>query len=256
MKVLLAILLVAVGVSAINVSGQPNQTADHEQNPAQSRNTIARASDAQQNASTSEQGHGNSNAKPANWYTAIEWPEWLLVTAAFLTLAVVTWQSIATAGATKAMRKSVKLQEATLQQWVDVVNWQTYLILFEQQRPGVKIKVDVVNPTNFPLTLKGARIVFDNRITFLFRDDFRLTPRNPYTVEVSLELMTGQYDYMYGTGAAVRVAGNLPHIGSLGHLQPQPFCGRLICKEGKEARFESETPAADASADQKAQRDG
>jgi len=249
MKVLLAILLVAVDVSAINMSSQPNKPANRKQSQPEIRNTIACASDTQQNANASEQGYRSGNGEPSKWYAAIKRPEWWLVIAAFITFAAVIWQAIATAGATKAMRKSVGLQETALQQWVDVVNWRTYLILLGGQRAGVKIKVDVVNPTGFPLTLKGAQIRFDNRMTFFFRDDCLLTPRNPYAVEVSLELTKGQYDYMYGTGLRIRVEGNLFHVGSLRHLQPQPFCGTLTCKDGQEPRFESETPTADAEQD-------
>ena len=245
MKLLaLAVLIAELLVVAINVSGQPNQAANDKQNPTQERNTIACAHETQQNASASEQRYGSSDAESTKWYTAIKRPEWLLAIAAFLTLAVVTWQSIATARATKAMQKSVELQEATLQQWVDVVNWKTYLILFERQRPGLKIKVDVVNPTDFPLIMKDARIVFDNRVTFFFRDDCFLTPKNPYTVEVSLEMAKGQYDSFQGNGLSIRVEGILPHIGSLRKLQPQAFCGTLMCKNGEKTRFESETPAA------------
>ena len=245
MKLLtLAVLFVELLVVAINVSGQPNQAANDKQKPTQESGQTVTATDTQHHYGSAEERQRTGDQKPPKWYAAIEWPEWLLVVAAFLTLAVVIWQSVATTGATKAMRKSVELQETTLQQWVDVVNWKTYLILFERQRPGLKIKVDVVNPTDFPLTMKDARIVFDNRVTFFFRDDCFLTPKNPYTVEVSLEMAKGQYDSFQGNGLSIRVEGSLPHIGSLRKLQPQAFCGTLMCKDGEKARFESETPAA------------
>ncbi len=243
-RLVLAVLLVVGCLVAVTgrVSGQPNQATKNKQNPT---NNAANTVLASEHEGAAKHTAESDNDAP-HWYTPLKRPEWWLVGVGIVTF-IAIWLQVKEAGkATKAMFKSIGLQETVLQQWVDVVNWRTNLIVLEEQRAGVRIKVDIVNPTNFPLTLKDAKIIFDNRVTFFFRDDCFLTPKNPYTVEASLELTKGQYDYMYGAGVRIRVEGNLPHIGSLRRLQPQRFCGTLTCKDGKEARFESETPAADA----------
>jgi hypothetical protein len=157
MKLLvLAVLIAELLVVAVNVSGQPNQAANDKHKQTQERNAIAGAPETQQNASAAKQGNGDSNGKPSKWYTAIERPEWLLTVAAFLTLVVVTWQSVATARATKAMQKSVTLQEANMRQWVDVeiVGVQHVPIASPQGELVIQIKFKAVNNTSLPFKIK------------------------------------------------------------------------------------------------------
>lgn len=152
-----------------------------------------------------------------------------------------------------AMQKSITFQQATLEQWVDVLNWRTSVI------PGnngalpvqLRIQVDVVNPTNFPLTLEDGYIVFASDLRFFFRDHCLLTPRNPYTVDVAIRLPEEFWKrYWQGQGIWIRVEGELAHIGSLRELRPQPFCGHLVCTHKRPARFESETLEAGNSGNQ------
>lgn len=113
-------ILAITAFMAVSVSGQPNQAANtkqgeskHDQPGTSSANTNDK-----QNNSQADQPKPGSN--PPKWYAAVKRPEWWLVIAAFSTLAVVIWQSIATTSATKAMRRSVSLQEANMRQWVNI----------------------------------------------------------------------------------------------------------------------------------------
>jgi hypothetical protein len=143
-----------------------------------------------------------------------------------------------------AMQKSIALQEATLEQWVDIFNWQTDFIAPGKGIPAqMRIRVDVVNPTNFPLALEDAYIVFGDRLKYLFRDHCLLTPRNPYTVDVAITLDDEAWKhYWQSRRMSIRVEGDLSHLGSLRERRLQPFCGDLICAHKCETRFEFETP--------------
>ncbi|HME32028.1 MAG TPA: hypothetical protein VKG65_04685 [Terriglobales bacterium] len=146
----------------------------------------------------------------------------------------------------EAMQKSIALQQAALEQWVDILNWRTSFIPPNQGIPAqLRIQVDVVNPTNFPLTLEDAHIVFAGNLKFFFRQHCLLAPRNPYTVDVAITLNDESWKrYWQEQLIWIRVEGDFSHTGSLRELRPQPLCGHLICAHKHTTRFEDETPAA------------
>lgn len=238
-RVTLAVLLAVVLAGLVTC--QPNQAANDKQHVAQNKDQAAATANTPEHSDNAKERNGNGDPEPTKWYAALKRSDWWLVVAAFATLGVVCWQAIATANATKAMRKSVELEEIALQQWVDLVNWRSNFVLDSENVAAIKVRVDVVNPTNFPFTIKNASITFDNGLTYYFREDFFLTPKNPYTVAVTIRITESQYGQYLENGLRITVKGNIPLAGSLRKLQPQPFLGTLVCRRD-ETRFESQTP--------------
>lgn len=148
MKLLaLAVLAVELLVVAVHVSGQPNHAADEKQKPTQEHSQTSVARDAPDHYGSADERQRTGDAKPPKWYASIKWAEWLLVVAAFLTLVVVGWQSRATARATKAMERSVNLQEANMRQWVDVEI--TGVQSIDALTDGAKLRENVVIQIKF-----------------------------------------------------------------------------------------------------------
>jgi hypothetical protein len=69
-----------------------------------------------------------------------------------------------------------------------------------------------------------------------------MTPRNPYTVHLSNYLSEKSERDFLRTGIWFSVRGEMPHIGMLGELQPQPICGHLSCFKGQPPIWNPEMP--------------
>jgi hypothetical protein len=179
-----------------------------------------------------------------SWVETLAWPNGVSVCALLLTLVVIAWQSTEARDAAQTSRDSIRLQELALRQWVDLVNWQMDYVPSKTGQPAfLKITVDVVNPTGLPLVIHKGRIVFGGNTTFFLPDEFIMTPRNPYTVDLSLYLTDKQESDFLRIGYWFPVRGEMPHVGTLGKLQPQPICGHLTCLNGKLPMWHPEMPA-------------
>ena len=107
-------------------------------------------------------------------------------------LAITAWgililinQTKATRKAAEAARDSVLLQQTGMQQWIDIKEWKAWFT--SDAKTSLTIQFDIVNPTNFPLTIEAFEISFNlpGIITqHPLPTDFRLTPGNPQTVFV------------------------------------------------------------------------
>ena len=64
----------------------------------------------------------------------------------------------------------------------------------------------------------------------------------PHRLTLGFEFTADQAEaYAHGIGLAVRVSGNLAHIGTLKERHEQPIFGKLMCHE-RFTVFEEETP--------------
>ena len=106
MKLLALVLIAEMLIVAINMSGQPTQTANAKQKPTQNKNQAASSANSPEHSSSTEQNERTSDKEPTKWYAALKRPEWLLVIAAFITLVIVAWQSYETRRAASATQKS------------------------------------------------------------------------------------------------------------------------------------------------------
>jgi hypothetical protein len=179
----------------------------------------------------------------------------LLVIVGAATGGLIWYQARKTAEATEAMRDSIRLQEIGMQQWVAVVNWRAEAgeVGSEEPEAGIRhfrarIKADLINQTNFPLTLTQSGITFskmgknDGSWThFPIRDGFFLTPHIPHLIEVSVEITGEQYIAFHSNGFGTAVNGQFTHTGALGKTVTQTLKGFLVLT-ALDTRFEPEVP--------------
>lgn len=155
-----------------------------------------------------------------------------------------------------AIRRQIDLQERTMQQWVDLADWRSRLAPIPSGKYGpdgnsiniggrLTVQVDVVNPTNFPVTLPGSEIRFtvgpDHYGTFYFRDDCRLTPKNKQTASLTFNVNEFQSEQFLKGELWIRVDGNLSYVGVLGKIEPHRFGGTLRCSNARGTEFAEET---------------
>jgi hypothetical protein len=157
----LAILTVVV-FAAVGVSGQPNQAATGNQQKSQPKIQAVLATGSNQSADTHT---GTANDDPPEWHAAIKRPEWWLVGAAFLTLFYLAKQARetrkaaeATVESAKATRDSIRLQEAGMRQWVNVVPICVAISRKLEDPCTVMLKFEIVNRTDFLVTILGTEI--------------------------------------------------------------------------------------------------
>jgi hypothetical protein len=154
-----------------------------------------------------------------------------------------------------AIRRQVALQELTLEQWVDYGNFRSEYRANDSGRQLLVISMELINPSNFPVILPDAKLVFEMGTTKITSQPggsiCRLLPNKPHRLTVGFELTRDQAEqYAHGAGLAVRVSGNIAHIGTLKERHEQPISGMLMCHE-RMTRFEEETPRKDSDQGQR-----
>jgi hypothetical protein len=245
-------LALLIAFSAVIVSGQPNQRSNANQPPATGKDPSAITLVCNDCAQTHI---SEASANPPKWYTPLKRPEVWLVVVGFITCGLIWWQAKKTAEAAKATRDSVRLQEKAMAQWIDVT-WRTDDITKLDKLENadgtptkrMRIRADIVNKTNFPLTLTKGEITiisnFDGMVVpyiYSLPRDYFLTPQLPYVVDIRIEVSDGQYRALLEGLLPLGVEGAFSHSGVLDRLTTQPMKGMLVCGIGG-ARFESELP--------------
>lgn len=224
----LAILAVAA-VMAIGVSGQPDKTADAKQQKANDAPSLVDAP----KGSADHQAQADSDS--GKWYTPLERPEWWLVGAAFLTLYAVWRQVRESAKATKAMQDSIALQEKALEQWIEPVNWRSELQPAMEGVNFLRIRLEIINPTAFPVIIKVGKLQMKNSDGIEYDapvlSDAYLTPKVSYDIELWVELSKKQVDLFNTEVVSIRVLGYMTHIGILKKPITQVIVGILACSK-------------------------
>jgi hypothetical protein len=113
------------------MAGQPNQTANRKKQQAETASVAMRI----QKSPPDHQSQAYPD--PPKWYAPLKRPEWWLVAAAFLTLYAVCRQVRESANATKAMRDSIRLQEAKM------------VVTINKERPYVVVTAEMVGKDEF-----------------------------------------------------------------------------------------------------------
>jgi len=189
------------------------------------------------------------------WTTGIHDPAWVQAIAAvvvvaftFVTLIVLFVYAYDTHTLAKTsvdqaehMRDALSLQERAMEQWIELSNWRSQLFRLPSQKipnPYLVVEVDIVNKTNFPVTLKKAEIDFINtgdrvKRTYFAGDDTFLTPSAPHVVVVAAELTEQQVSQFPLDGIGIQIAGRFNHIGALKKLVTQEVSGLLVCRESE-----------------------
>jgi hypothetical protein len=178
-------------------------------------------------------------AKPDGYFTRLSAPE----NAPNAILCAVAVVGIIIAICTlRAANRSIRLQETAYLQWVALTNWRVDYI---EDRQQMRIRVEIVNQTQFPLTLNRASLIFGTRpniTTASLGQDFFLGPRLPYTVDISQHVYNDELD-AFGTGYyGVSVEGTITHTGVLRRPKTQQIGGILVSGRASGARFDSYVP--------------
>jgi hypothetical protein len=171
----------------------------------------------------------------------------LLVIVGAITGYFIYWQAKKTAEATDAMRDSIRLQEIGMQQWVSLINWQCSRVSLEgleadKKRFQAHIMVDLVNQSNFPLTLASSYIAFTKMgaavksCTSWGFDELFLPPHTPHHLNTPVDLTDEQADAFRNLGFVVKLEGKFQYVTILGMRMEQIIKGILVCSES-ETRF-------------------
>jgi hypothetical protein len=145
----------------------------------------------------------------------------------------------------KHMGEALALQEKAMEQWIELSNWRSQLVELPSEKtpnPFLLVKVDIVNKTNFPVTLKRAEIDFTTtgdtgKRTYFTGDDTFLPPNVPHDVEVASELTERQVSQFPLGGIGIQIAGRFSHIGALKKTVTQEVFGLLVCRKSETVFF-------------------
>ena len=153
----------------------------------------------------------------------------------------------------RQIKRQANLMALPYLPWVDVNNWRwkphggiigigisgAEITSYSQ----LTVRVDVVNPTQYPMHLPAAsiRLELDGiAYTCHFRKNCRLTPGNPETARFDITLSQSQSNRLMNGGEFMFVVeGDLSQVGALGAVESQTLNGLLWCGGGKGVRFET-----------------
>jgi hypothetical protein len=156
-----------------------------------------------------DENQPQKNIQNADWYLPIlyaffRWPgateTWIIV----LTLLAVAEQAHESAKATKAMKRSIEVQEAEFLQWLEIGEWEIKSDAvrdFENPREiDVRIKFSVLNNTKQILTICRVRtnLQMGPAINYLGSEKKDIPPKGSYSVLIDTKLTAQQVDAFFG----------------------------------------------------------
>lgn len=140
----------------------------------------------------------------------------------------------------RTIKRQVAIQEAGMQQWVEVRNWRVAEdTAFEDPRGSIdpprkrlRLEVDIVNGSKLPLTITDCGFAIQGTeipCSFRISRPFYLTPKTPIVPVVHMVINESQF-ILYITGRLTfKVEGDLSYIGVLKRPKRQPLDGVLGC---------------------------
>jgi len=185
-------------------------------------------------------GEKQPEHEPYQWrdlYAPANVPNWFLFGAAL-------WAGIMALRTLKAIEKQTNLQTVAYTQWVKIENWEA---ASKRIAPAggipygeIQIGFDVVNGSDFPLTMNSANFVFAGNTIFNSGDNVFLPPHSPYRIKLALQITTAQLNTWEQSILAIAIQGDIPHIGILGNPMSQSFKGLLVGGRDKAPYFQYE----------------
>ncbi len=192
--------------------------------------------------------HPSNNAEKGEsklqWlYDLATWPEGITAWLLALTLIAIGWQSWETSISAKAMRDSIQLQQAGMQQWVDV-EARTAESVEREPRQGnfdfvVILSFEAVNNTANPLTIIKIETAIDmahgEAEVFTVEENVTLPPRkessnNRYAFHVPAQSIKRE---SFTCGATVVINGCVTFRDCLKNSRSDYFGGLYHCKDGE-----------------------
>jgi hypothetical protein len=217
----LALVLTAI----VGMSQYAESTKQHYEESTRQANAAPVAKSDDGNA------HDNTNHpyQPPVWAKYVTWPEGVGAWAVILTMFIIAWQSIetraaaiATEDAANASRDSIRIQEAGVRQWVNVVPIGLEIRNKLEDTSIVVLKFEALNRTDFPLTILGTDIEVIANIhtpqTFVTECRHSLVPQKAdgdSTYPFFMEIVTTMNDWS-NQGRIFIVAGDIKFLDCMG----------------------------------------
>jgi hypothetical protein len=149
-----AMSAVATLLAAIALSAQPNKNATKKETAAPQKDPpVVLAAPNRQN--DGEANTAKPNTDPPASHTPFKDPNWVLVIVGSITCGVIGWQSWETRKAANAARDSIRLQEAGMRQWVNIVPVGISKCV-RPDKPGlceVSLRFEIINKTDYLMTI-------------------------------------------------------------------------------------------------------
>jgi len=190
-----------------------------------------------------EQESTNNETNQPSWCERILTP----VFANWPTLAVTIWgilvliqQTRATRKAAEAARDSVRLQQAAMQQWITVTDWEAR---FSNEQKALDIGFRINNPTRFPLTINTAQMTLGLPGTMPITPvvpNLRLPPDIPAKVRITAQISPDEaMRFRSADGLSFSVQVQISHT-DISSNNPRffPLRGYLTCWHGNPSRAE------------------
>jgi hypothetical protein len=128
------------------------------------------------------------------------------------------WAAIRTLN---VIERQANLMEAQFDQWVDLTQWR---IGNQPRNDSLRVLVNLVNPTQFPITLNGEVTVGNKKRLF---DNESLFPKRPKTIEFIVEVCASE---QAAGSASFPVTASLTHLHRISHKPvTRAWLGRLDC---------------------------
>jgi len=234
MKYLLLIavaLVVAVTIAPIAMAQQQQPSSEkHQQQRKRDTDQASPPTLPITNNQSSTYYERDDKNKPQGWHKLIAWPEGVTALAVMLTLCAIVWQAVETRRAAQSMKRSTDLQETALRQWVDMQNWRGCSSLgFEGNT--LDIYFDIVNPTNFVLTLETIEATIHGK-HFLKRIDYELVPKKPLCIGTDFRLNEKEILQFKHLPLEIAIDGIVLFKEITGKRRPQRFSHSFACVEG------------------------
>ncbi len=153
---------------------------------------------------STRQAEANPSPKQSpDTHVAIDYANWALVFVALLTLVAIWKQARESAKATKAMLKSVEVQEAEFLQWIDIGEWtvqpdeyvdwarQGDQIIRKPEQIKVRIAFHLLNNSTRPLSICSVHTAFEigpekppTVTSYVVEEEMEVPPKGEYGVVI------------------------------------------------------------------------
>ena len=217
----IAIAVLCIGIAA---TGSPQNSPGKQSDKAQSNPSPAATKIEDSTPNTEADGTNQKTPEP---HSGIEWSNWALVAvgivgvgAALLTL--------------RAIKQQTDLQAAAYTQSIKIERWET-----TATRDGeMLIGFDVVNVSEFPLTMKSANIAHAGYPAFQSTNEVFLPPHTPYRINLATQITDAQFDLWDKAILPISLHGDFCSVGVLKSFISQSFEGLLITGKGQTPYFQ------------------
>jgi hypothetical protein len=224
--VLLTIL--ALAVPTVSEQQKPTGQQDARKSQRDAKQVDVPAAPITNNQATSYYEQPREN-KPQGWHKLVTWPEGITAWAIMFTLGAIIWQAWETRVAAIAAKDSIKLQEAAMKQWVELVDWKSQVLTDGR----FEISFSLLNPTNFLIVLICAEVRFKPKLPEMYslvRTGSPLPPKTHMTFKLNPPIgEPALQTFKTGQQMGIVIEGLIVFRSALEEVVTQEFSGPVLC---------------------------